>query len=64
MQMQVLCSAQQAHTRKQTDEAKIMIAMHVRNKNMADPASADLIFRHLQLGTFSTVDQEKIFLGL
>lgn len=38
--------------------------MHVGNENMIDLTPPDLVFRHLQLGAFPTIDQEKIILGL
>ncbi len=34
--------------------------MQVGNKNMVDPAAADLVFIHLSLGTFPAIDEEKM----
>jgi hypothetical protein len=54
--MEILCSAQQAHTCKQANQTKIMITMQVRNKDVADFTLPDLVFGHLQLGAFAAVD--------
>jgi hypothetical protein len=41
-----------------------MIAMKMRNKNMVDFASPDLIGIHLHLGAFAAINQESVVKGL
>jgi hypothetical protein len=62
VEMQVLNSAQQAHTGDQPDQAEIMIAVQVGNENMVDPAASDFVLIHLSLCSFSTVNKEKMII--
>ena len=62
--VEVVPAVQQAHAGYQSNEAKIVVPMQMGNKNMVDPALAYLVFRHLDLGTLTTIDQEIFLLGL
>jgi hypothetical protein len=58
--VEVLCAAQQTHRRQQTYKPEIMIAMEMRDKDVVDPGTPDLVFSHLHLGTFTAIDKEDV----
>jgi len=60
--VKILVSAQQTHGGDQPDEAEIVVPVKVGNENMIDPASANLVFIHLGLGSFTTVHEEKMII--
>ena len=53
-------TAQKSHAGNQPNQPEIMVPMQVGNKNMVDPATADLVFVHLRLGAFTAIDEEKM----
>ena len=53
--MKVRFTPKQAHTGDQAYQAKIMITVQMRNKNMVDTASLDTVFCNLHLGSFAAV---------
>jgi hypothetical protein len=58
--MKVMVSAQETHAGDEPYESEIMVPMQVRDKNMIDSATPDLIFIHLGLRAFPAIDQEKV----
>ena len=60
--MNFLQPAKQTHAGKQSNEAKIVIAMQMRNEYMADFAPPDFIFCHLRLRAFAAINQEMKFI--
>ena len=58
--MKVRFTPKQAHTGDQAYQAKIMITVQMRNKNMVDTASLDTVFCNLHLGSFAAVDKKKV----
>ena len=55
--MQFLLVIEQSKAVDEPDQAKIMIAVQVRNKDMGYLAPADLIIDHLYLCAFAAIDQ-------
>jgi hypothetical protein len=53
-------TAQEAHAGYQADQPEVVISVQVRNEDMIDTTSPDLVFVHLRLGAFATVYQEKM----
>jgi hypothetical protein len=60
VEVELLVSAQQAHARDQANQAKIMIPVQVRDENMIDAASPDLVFVHLCLCALSAIHEEEM----
>jgi hypothetical protein len=55
--MQFLLVTQQAKGIDEPDQAKVMVAVQVRNEDMRDLTPPDLIIDQLDLGAFTTIHQ-------
>ena len=55
--MQVLLMTKQAETCDEAHQSEIVIAVKMGNKNMGDLTAADLVFYHLYLRAFTTINQ-------
>ena len=62
--MELIRPAQQMHGKDQTHQPKIMVAVQVTDKYMADPVEIRLILHQLHLNTFTAVDKEMMVLDL
>ena len=58
--MKIRGASEKAHRREQTDQAKVVITVKMRNEDMIDLAAADLVLGHLHLSAFPTVDKEEV----
>ena len=58
--MELLCTAKQAHAGQEADQAEIVIAVQMGNKDVVDLAAADLVFGHLHLGPLAAVDKKDL----
>jgi hypothetical protein len=58
--VKVLLVTEKTKAVDQSDKTEIMIAMKMRNENMGDPASPDLVTDHLYLCAFAAIDKKKI----
>src|SRR5580658_1621177 len=56
--VKILCPAEEPHTGQEANQAKVVIAVQMRNKDMVDLAAADFVFGHLHLGPFAAIDQK------
>ena len=54
--MQRFCSAVKVHGRKQANQAQVMIAMQVADKNMIDAADLYIKLQHLLLRAFAAIN--------
>ena len=55
--MKILLMTKQAKARNKANQTEIMIAVEMWNKNVGDLATPDLVFDHLYLGAFATINQ-------
>jgi len=58
--MELLRSAEQAHTGQEADQPKVVITVQMGNEDMVDLTAADLVFGHLHLGAFAAIDQKDL----
>lgn len=58
--MQLLCASEQSHAGEHADQTKVVVTMKVRDENVVDLAAADLVFGHLHLGAFATIDEKEL----